>query len=125
MRGGRHVSSASYCDRSAPTTDLAPYPCDLWDREAIVRSGCGLFSKYTLGKIGAVALLVTLFMAVPSYATAELIAVPSILILGVEKMYFKPIVTSENLIFVAQLNVAVFGLSMAISIIVGMCLVSI
>jgi urea-proton symporter len=112
----------------APATAKDPPQLQIW---LLTHATCGTEKQFSglaaafsastlLGKTGAVALLVTLFMAVPSYASAELIVVPSILILGVEKMYVKPIVTSENLIFVAQLNVVVFGLVMAIFIIIRM-----
>jgi len=67
-----------------------------------------------LGKSGAVALLITLFMAVTSCASAELIAVSSILTFDIYKTYIKPTATQENLIFVAHINVAVFGLTMSI-----------
>lgn len=67
-----------------------------------------------LGKGGAVALLITLFMAVTSCASAELIAVSSVLTFDVYKTYIKPTATPENLIFVAHVNVAVFGLTMSI-----------
>lgn len=67
-----------------------------------------------LGKGGAVALLITLFMAVTSCASAELIAVSSILTFDIYKTYIKPTATQENLIFVAHINVAVFGLTMSI-----------
>ncbi|KIX04759.1 uncharacterized protein Z518_05629 [Rhinocladiella mackenziei CBS 650.93] len=67
-----------------------------------------------LGKSGAVALLITLFMAVTSCASAELIAVSSILTFDIYKAYIKPNATPENLIFMAHVNVAVFGLTMAI-----------
>jgi urea-proton symporter len=85
-----------------------------------------------LGKGGAVALLITLFMAVTSCASAELIAVSSVLTFDVYKTYIKPTATPENLIFVAHVNVAVFGLTMAIFAIIwnvigidlGKCLIS-
>ncbi|KIW95404.1 uncharacterized protein Z519_03988 [Cladophialophora bantiana CBS 173.52] len=67
-----------------------------------------------LGKGGAVALLITLFMAVTSCASAELIAVSSILTFDIYKAYIKPNATPSNLIFMAHVNVAVFGLTMAI-----------
>ena len=67
-----------------------------------------------LGKSGAVALLITLFMAVTSCASAELIAVSSILTFDIYKTYIKPTATPENLIFMAHVNVAVFGLVMAV-----------
>jgi hypothetical protein len=67
-----------------------------------------------LGKSGAVALLITLFMAVTSCASAELIAVSSILTFDVYKSYIKPAASPESLIFVAHVNICVFGLVMAI-----------
>ncbi|OAP60604.1 hypothetical protein AYL99_05606 [Fonsecaea erecta] len=67
-----------------------------------------------LGKGGAVALLITLFMAVTSCASAELIAVSSILTFDIYKTYIKPNASPSNLIFMAHVNVAVFGLIMAI-----------
>ncbi|KAK7903535.1 hypothetical protein LTR67_001555 [Exophiala xenobiotica] len=73
------------------------------------------FSSSTLlGKNGAVALLITLFMAVTSCASAELIAVSSILTFDIYKTYVKPAATPANLIFMAHVNVAVFGMTMAI-----------
>lgn len=67
-----------------------------------------------LGTGGAVALLIVLFMAVTSCASAELIAVSSILTFDVYKTYIKPAATPEQLIFVAHLMICVFGLTMAI-----------
>lgn len=73
------------------------------------------FSASTLlGQNGAVALLITLFMAVTSCASAELIAVSSILTFDIYKTYIKPTATPQNLIFMAHVNVAVFGFVMAI-----------
>ncbi|KAK4949672.1 hypothetical protein LTR10_011513 [Elasticomyces elasticus] len=78
----------------------------------------GLASAYSsstlLGKRGAIALLITLFMAVTSCASAELIAVSSILTFDIYKTYIKPAATPANLIFMAHVNVAVFGMTMAI-----------
>ncbi|KAF2671558.1 solute symporter family transporter [Microthyrium microscopicum] len=67
-----------------------------------------------LGKSGAVALLITLFMAVTSCASAELIAVSSILTFDVYKSYIKPAASPESLILVAHVNICIFGLVMAI-----------
>ena len=53
-------------------------------------------------------------MAVTSCASAELIAVSSILTFDIYKTYIKPGATPERLIFVAHVNVALFGLVMAI-----------
>lgn len=67
-----------------------------------------------LGKSGAVALLITLFMAVTSCASAELIAVSSILTFDIYKTYIKPRASPEQMIRMAHINVGVFGLTMAI-----------
>ncbi|KAI1611862.1 SSS family solute:Na+ symporter [Exophiala viscosa] len=66
-----------------------------------------------LGKHGAIALLLTLFMAVTSSSSSELIAVSSILTFDVYKVYVKPSATPENLIFISHVMICVFGLVMA------------
>jgi hypothetical protein len=66
-----------------------------------------------LGKRGAVALLITLFMAVTSSSSSELIAVSSILTFDIYKMYFKPKATPDQLIFVSHVMICVFGVIMA------------
>ena len=67
-----------------------------------------------LGKGGAVALLIVLFMAVTSCASAELIAVSSILTFDIFKTYIRPSATPEQLIFVAHVMICVWGCVMAI-----------
>ena len=67
-----------------------------------------------LGTGGAVALLIVLFMAVTSCASAELIAVSSILTFDVFKTYIKPAATPEQLIAVSHIMIGVWGLVMAI-----------
>jgi urea-proton symporter len=78
----------------------------------------GLASAFSasavLGSGGATALLVTLFMAVTSCASAELIAVSSVLTFDVYKTYIKPNATPKQLIFVSHVNVAIFGLTMSV-----------
>lgn len=66
-----------------------------------------------LGKSGAGALLLTLFMAVTSSASSELIAVSSILTFDIYKIYVKPSATPERLIFVSHGMICFFGLIMA------------
>lgn len=66
-----------------------------------------------LGKGGAVALLLTLFMAVTSSSSSELIAVSSILTFDVYKTYFVPNATSEQLIFVSHIMICIFACVMA------------
>ena len=58
-----------------------------------------------LEKSGAVALLITLFMAVVSCDSAELIAVSSILKFNIYKIYTKPPASPESLVKVAHINV--------------------
>lgn len=78
----------------------------------------GLTAAYAasalLGQGGAVALLVVLFMAVTSCASAELIAVSSLLTFDVYKAYMKPQATPKQLIFVSHLMICVFGVTMAV-----------
>ncbi|KIW50039.1 hypothetical protein PV05_11663 [Exophiala xenobiotica] len=66
-----------------------------------------------LGKHGAIALLLTLFMAVTSSSSSELIAVSSILTFDVYKVYIKPSATPKDLIFVSHIMICFFGLVMA------------
>ncbi|KAL6240748.1 hypothetical protein RBB50_012312 [Rhinocladiella similis] len=66
-----------------------------------------------LGKNGAIALLLTLFMAVTSSSSSELIAVSSILTFDVYKVYIKPSASPKDLIFVSHVMICVFGLVMA------------
>ncbi|KKA22892.1 hypothetical protein T310_3058 [Rasamsonia emersonii CBS 393.64] len=66
-----------------------------------------------LGKNGAVALLLTLFMAVTSSSSSELIAVSSILTFDIYKVYIKPSATPQQLIFVSHVMICVFGVVMA------------
>lgn len=78
----------------------------------------GLASSYAatalLGKGGSVALLIVLFMAVTSCASAELIAVSSILTFDIFKAYINPSATPKQLIFVSHVMIGVFGLTMAV-----------
>lgn len=67
-----------------------------------------------LGKSGAVALLIVLFMAVTSCASAELIAVSSVLTFDIYKTYIKPRATPAQLIRISHVMICVFGLTMAI-----------
>ncbi|KAF4535270.1 Solute symporter family transporter [Lasiodiplodia theobromae] len=67
-----------------------------------------------LGKSGAAALLVVLFMAVTSCASAELIAVSSILTFDVYKTYISPKASPERLIAVSHAMICVFGATMAV-----------
>ena len=78
----------------------------------------GLAAPYAaialLGKNGAAALLIVLFMAVTSCASAELIAVSSLLTFDVYKAYVQPKATPQQLIFVSHIMICVFGMVMAV-----------
>ncbi|KAI7303377.1 solute symporter family transporter [Hortaea werneckii] len=78
----------------------------------------GLAAAYAasalLGQSGAVALLIVLFMAVTSCASAELIAVSSLLTFDVYKAYMRPTASPSSLIFVSHVCIGIFGLVMAI-----------
>jgi urea-proton symporter len=62
-----------------------------------------------LGKSGSIALLLTLFMAVISSSSSELIAVSSILTFDIYKKYMKPLATPEELIKIAHIMIYVFS----------------
>jgi hypothetical protein len=66
-----------------------------------------------LGKHGCIALLITLFMAVTSSSSSELIAVSSILTFDVYKVYIKPSASPKDLIFVSHIMICFFALVMA------------
>ncbi|KAK0891705.1 hypothetical protein LTR02_013857 [Friedmanniomyces endolithicus] len=66
-----------------------------------------------LGKSGSIALLITLFMAVTSSSSSELIAVSSILTFDVYKTYVKPTAAPNELILVSHVMICFFGLVMA------------
>ncbi|GAB1738493.1 hypothetical protein NU219Hw_g3299t1 [Hortaea werneckii] len=78
----------------------------------------GLAAAYAasalLGQSGAVALLIVLFMAVTSCASAELIAVSSLLTFDVYKAYMKPTASPSSLIYVSHVCIGIFGLVMAV-----------
>lgn len=66
-----------------------------------------------LGKHGCIALLITLFMAVTSSSSSELIAVSSILTFDVYKVYIKPTASPKDLIFVSHIMICFFAVVMA------------
>lgn len=78
----------------------------------------GLASAFSasalLGTSGAVALLLSLFLAVTSCASAELIAVSSILTFDVYKSYIHPEASPARLVFVSKVCICIFGLTMSI-----------
>lgn len=66
-----------------------------------------------LGKGGAVAALIMVFMAVTSAMSAELIAVSSIFTYDIYRTYINPEATGKKLIFSSHLACIIFGFSMA------------
>lgn len=89
------------------------FPDNMTTRQ--VQSGLAApFAAQTLlGPGGAVALLLTLFMAVTSSSSSELIAVSSILTFDIYKTYFKPNATGQQLIFVSHIMICFFACVMA------------
>jgi Na+/proline symporter len=73
-----------------------------------------LSASALLGTHGAVALLLSLFLAVTSCASAELIAVSSILTFDIYKSYFHPEASPSRLIFVSKICICIFGLTMSL-----------
>lgn len=67
-----------------------------------------------LGKNGAVALFITLFMAVTRYATAEATAVSGIMTFDVYKTNIKPHAAPRQMIHMAHMNLCLSGVTMAI-----------
>lgn len=67
-----------------------------------------------LGKSGAAAVLILLFLAVTSATSAELIAVSSILTYDVYKKYINPQATEKQILTVSHWMVAAFAISMGI-----------
>ena len=94
--------------------DFPTYPKPMSESQITAGLSAAFAASTLLGKNGAVALLITLFMAVTSCASAELIAVSSILTFDVYKTYIKPSASPESLVRVAHINVCVFGLVMAV-----------
>ncbi|KAF4535032.1 Urea active transporter protein [Lasiodiplodia theobromae] len=66
-----------------------------------------------LGKGGAIATLILIFMAVTSATSAELIAVSGIATYDIYQTYINPLATGRNLIWTAHGSVVGFGLAMA------------
>ncbi|KAI4176956.1 MAG: hypothetical protein LQ343_000813 [Gyalolechia ehrenbergii] len=90
------------------------YPNPMTQAEATAGLSAPFAATALLGTGGAVALLIVLFMAVTSCASAELIAVSSILTFDIYKTYIKPSATPDRLIFIAHVMICVFGFTMAI-----------
>mmetsp|Transcript_16670 Transcript_16670/g.27575 ORF Transcript_16670/g.27575 Transcript_16670/m.27575 type:complete len:689 (+) Transcript_16670:141-2207(+) len=76
----------------------------------------GLVAPYAavalLGSSGAVLVLIIVFMAVTSAASAELIAVSSIVAYDIYKVYFNPNATGKQIVRVSEFTIIGFGLFM-------------
>lgn len=90
------------------------YPDNMTQAQVSAGLSAPFAATALLGTGGAGALLIVLFMAVTSCASAELIAVSSILTFDVFKTYIKPAATPEQLITVAHIMIGVWGFVMAI-----------
>ncbi|KAL8715226.1 MAG: hypothetical protein Q9220_001184 [cf. Caloplaca sp. 1 TL-2023] len=96
------------------TPSFPTYPNPMTKTEVTAGLSAPYAATALLGTGGAVALLIVLFMAVTSCASAELIAVSSILTFDIYKTYIKPSATPDQLIFIAHVMICVFGLTMAV-----------
>ncbi|THV04712.1 solute symporter family transporter [Dendrothele bispora CBS 962.96] len=67
-----------------------------------------------LGESGAVLLLIVLFLAVTSAASAELVAVSSIVTYDIYKRYFNPKATDAQILWVSHASVVGFGIFMGV-----------
>ncbi|KAJ6615145.1 Sodium:solute symporter family-domain-containing protein [Mycena sp. CBHHK59/15] len=67
-----------------------------------------------LGKSGATLLLIVLFLAVTSAASAELVAVSSIITYDIYKKYFNPHATDKQILWVSHIGVICFGVFMGV-----------
>ncbi|KAH6669534.1 urea active transporter-like protein [Halenospora varia] len=87
------------------------------DRMADADVSAGLVVPFAavalLGKGGAVAVLLIVFMAVTSASSAELIAVSSIFTYDIYQTYFNPEAAGKKLIYMSHAMVVGFGLFMA------------
>ncbi|CAF1061659.1 unnamed protein product [Adineta steineri] len=67
-----------------------------------------------IGKSGAIATLIMVFMACTSAMSAQLIAVSSIVTYDIYKAYFNQTASGKKLIYVSHMTVVLFGLGMSI-----------
>ncbi|KAL3469708.1 Sodium:solute symporter family-domain-containing protein [Aspergillus californicus] len=93
--------------------DFPTYPNNMTSSQISSGLAAPFGATALAGTGGAVALLLTLFMAVTSSASSQLIAVSSILTFDIYKTYIKPKATSEQLIVVSHLMIGAFGTVMA------------
>ncbi|KAF4122876.1 urea-proton symporter [Geosmithia morbida] len=90
------------------------YPNKMTDAQVSSGLSACFGAQTLLGTHGAIALLITLFMAVTSSSSAQLIAVSSILTFDIFKTYIKPTATPKQLIMVAHVMICVFAVVMAL-----------
>jgi SSS family transporter len=80
--------------------------------------GAGLTAPYAavalMGPGGATAILILVFMAVTSAASAELTAVSSIITFDIYKTYFKPNASASDVVKASHFTVGVFGVLMGV-----------
>jgi SSS family transporter len=69
-------------------------------------------AEHLLGDIGAVLILIMLFMAIVSTGSAESIAVSSLVSYDIYREYFNPEATGEDILKVSRIVIVVFGLFM-------------
>ncbi|TRM56000.1 solute symporter family transporter [Schizophyllum amplum] len=67
-----------------------------------------------LGKSGAILLLIVLFLAVTSAASAELVAVSSIMTYDIYKRYFNPHATDKQILWISHISIVAFGIFMGV-----------
>lgn len=96
-------------DPSFPT-----YPNGMTSTEVSAGLSSAFGAAAIAGQSGAIALLITLFLAVTSAAASELIAVSSILTFDIYKTYIKPAATPQDLIKVSHMMVAACAAWMSI-----------
>lgn len=89
------------------------YPNEMTGRQIQAGLSAPFAAQTLLGPGGAIALLLTLFMAVTSSSSAQLIAVSSILTFDVYKTYVNPQATGKRLITVSHLMICAFACVMA------------
>lgn len=89
------------------------YPDPMTARQVQAGLAAPFAAQTLLGPGGAVALLLTLFMAVTSSSSSELIAVSSILTFDIYKTYINPDATSKQLIVVSHWMICFFACVMA------------
>jgi len=71
-------------------------------------------ADYLLGDMGAVLILIMLFMAIVSTGSAESIAVSSLVSYDIYREYMNPEATGKQILFVSRLVIVVYGLFMGV-----------